>query len=346
MSTESTTTPASMFDVGGTCSYSTDGAFCGPYFEDFENWFVLSTLPFLFVSTLFILYLAFFLLPLRDIINLYTINIYVPMLSLAIAQLIFHIDYYFAYYGVGSKLCLIIVSRVVLFLNALNAVNFRITSITLLISIFCAYRFPLTYKRFFSLRHWIKYLLILNTLSVTFSIMYTVMEQFWDPTGTLSIAVVLPIFIAAFLFTVLLTILALISILRNLRRRTHHQSSPPSREQRQLLTTVIYITPPNLTNLPGLFISILYILEVFSTDVRPLKAMMTDVFTLQNIAVQLKPIIVTLSTLIALPIYRKALLDLLKRRKSSNNSNISTVGLGGDKSKLRAIRSVVVAPLP
>ncbi|VDM48027.1 unnamed protein product [Toxocara canis] len=140
MSTESTTTPASMFDVGGTCSYSTDGAFCGPYFEDFENW------------------------------------------------------------------------------------------------------------------HWIKYLLILNTLSVTFSIMYTVMEQFWDPTGTLSIAVVLPIFIAAFLFTVLLTILALISILRNLRRRTHNQSSPPSREQRQLLTTVIYITPPNLTNLPGLLI--------------------------------------------------------------------------------------------
>uniref|UniRef100_A0A0M3IFT1 G_PROTEIN_RECEP_F1_2 domain-containing protein n=1 Tax=Ascaris lumbricoides TaxID=6252 RepID=A0A0M3IFT1_ASCLU len=134
------------------CSYTRDGVICGVFFSNPQYIGEMVTIITGTICATFVLYLCFTRSILTDVINLFTVNIFGPMLLLLLFQALDLIQLYFADYGITYGPLMTMTACCLMLFGTVNSVNFRALSILLLLSIYCSYSHPITHAKYFNFR--------------------------------------------------------------------------------------------------------------------------------------------------------------------------------------------------
>uniref|UniRef100_A0A0M3I9P1 G_PROTEIN_RECEP_F1_2 domain-containing protein n=1 Tax=Ascaris lumbricoides TaxID=6252 RepID=A0A0M3I9P1_ASCLU len=164
-------------------------------------------------------------------------------------------------------------------------------------------------RRFNIAFNWLKFLMIFDVIAIIFAV-FTVIEFALFTTSFIVATLHLILYIAI----IVVTIAAIRAVVVYFRRKRHIEGSK-SNQLRLLLSTMLYALPPNILGLPSLPISISFMLMCTNPSNKAAFAIYKKANLAQDILVQLRPIILALSTIIALPSYRKASLKLFASKR-------------------------------
>uniref|UniRef100_A0A915BN65 G protein-coupled receptor n=1 Tax=Parascaris univalens TaxID=6257 RepID=A0A915BN65_PARUN len=292
------------------CSYEKDGIICGACFTAADR--LITTVAILpsFILTIFVLYLSIAHMERKDITNLCTLHIFIPLQLLNIVQCVEITLRYFECYGRRFSFALRLTDAASMFFGTLNLLTFRVLSVALLFSTYCSCRYPIIQKRFFGLNNWLKFLMIFDVMAVIFAV-FTVIESALLTTSFIVATLHLILYI-----TIIAVTIAAIRAVAVYFHRKRNMEGNRSNQLRLLLSTMLYALPPNILGLPSLPISISFVFICTNPSDQIAFAVYRKANLAQDILVQLRPIILALSTIIALPSYRKASLKIfaLKQR--------------------------------
>ncbi|VDK48854.1 unnamed protein product [Anisakis simplex] len=165
-----------------------------------ENVIPASLLIPMLLSGSYVLYLSFFKISINDIINLYTINVFVPMQLFTLSLIGSEIELYLGFYGIKS----IIHRHFTSFFGAVSSISFRVLSDALLLSIYVAYKHPLSYARYFSARRWKWYFATLHVIAILCGVCHVIVM---NTGGAISWIEPLPSFFVTFTVTAIITAL-------------------------------------------------------------------------------------------------------------------------------------------
>ncbi|KHN86514.1 hypothetical protein Tcan_01609 [Toxocara canis] len=263
------------------------------------------------ISVLIVLTISFTLLKKRDTIVIYTINIFVPTLVLTIWQAVFEGEIYATYYGLKSNRLMRLTVDAVSFFGSTMSIIFHIMSVLLLLSIYVSYRCPLIHSRLFRLPNWIKYQIIIDLFAVLCSLFVIFSYKFID--AALSAICLSIILFTTFIITIAISFMTLYCCIERYYRGKMWKKQK-NNELILLISTVTCVTPPNVVDIFGFAISASVAMILLFPNCEWAANLLVFATKCEVYCVRVRTVVIAASTLIALPVYRKSLSNIIRCR--------------------------------